>query len=115
LELIEKIAGQEVAVRYGQRLATLAGGLPVQIVAASNTMRREARRGRIESINLTLTQEAAQSFGVAIPTLLDDAMLHGGADEPDGEQQQPEEKVRGWESRKTLVSVTAYHSLFRAA
>jgi hypothetical protein len=69
LELIEKIAGQEVAVRYGQRLATLAGGLPVQIVAASNTRRREARRGRIESINLTLTQEAAQSFGVVYAQL----------------------------------------------
>jgi hypothetical protein len=62
LELIEGIAGQEVAARYGQRLARLAGGLPVQIVPASSTMRREARRGRIDTISLTLTQEAGQSF-----------------------------------------------------
>jgi hypothetical protein len=62
LELIEGIAGQEVAARYGQRLARLAGGLPVQIVPASSTMRREARRGRIDTISLTLTEEAGQSF-----------------------------------------------------
>jgi hypothetical protein len=62
LELIERIAGRELAARYGQRLARLAGGLPVQIVPASSIMRREARRGRIDSISLTLTQEAAQSF-----------------------------------------------------
>jgi hypothetical protein len=62
LELIEGIAGREVAARYGQRLARLAGGLPVQIVPASGTMHREWRRGRIDTISLTLTQEAGQSF-----------------------------------------------------
>src|SRR5262249_45732432 len=62
LELIEEIAGRDVADRYGQRLASLAGGLPVQIVPASSTMRHEAKRGRIGSISLTLSQEAAQSF-----------------------------------------------------
>jgi hypothetical protein len=62
LQLIEGIAGREVAARYGRRLAALAGGLPVQIVPASTTMRREARRGRIDTIGLTLTREATQSF-----------------------------------------------------
>jgi tetratricopeptide (TPR) repeat protein len=60
--LIEGIAGNEVAVRYGARLAELAGGLPVQIVPAAAILAYEARRGRLNTAVLTLTQEAQESF-----------------------------------------------------
>lgn len=62
LELVERIAGAEVAMRFGGRLADLADGLPVQIVPASATLAYEARRGRLDRASLTLTEEAHTSF-----------------------------------------------------
>lgn len=62
VDLIERIAGHEVATRFGARLAALAGGLPVQIVPASATLAHEARRGRLDAASLTLTEEAQESF-----------------------------------------------------
>jgi tetratricopeptide (TPR) repeat protein len=62
LELITEIVGRELADRHGEKLATLAGGLPVQLVPASATLAYEARRGRDDAITLTLAQEASESF-----------------------------------------------------
>jgi hypothetical protein len=62
LELIAEIAGRELAERHGQMLATLAGGLPVQLVPASATLAYEARRGRGDRATLTLAQETSESF-----------------------------------------------------
>jgi hypothetical protein len=49
IDLIARIAGREVSERYGAQLATLAGGLLVQIVPASVTLAYEARRGRLDA------------------------------------------------------------------
>jgi tetratricopeptide (TPR) repeat protein len=62
LELITGIVGRELADRHGQKLVTLAGGLPVQLVPASVTLAYKARRGREDAITLTLAREASQSF-----------------------------------------------------
>ena len=62
VELIERIAGREIADRYGKHLAGLAGGLPVQISPAAATLAYEARRGRLDSARLTMTREARESF-----------------------------------------------------
>jgi hypothetical protein len=62
LELITGIAGRQLADRHGQKLATLAGGLPVQLVPASATLAYEARRGREDAVTLTLAQETSESF-----------------------------------------------------
>src|SRR5258706_7366233 len=62
LELIEGIAGRRLTERHGQQLATLADGLPVQLVPASATLAYEARRGRENAITLTLAQEASKRF-----------------------------------------------------
>jgi tetratricopeptide (TPR) repeat protein/predicted phosphodiesterase len=62
LELVEKLAGREIAERYGKQLAEIAGGLPVQISPAAATLAYEARRGRLDSAQITLTHEANESF-----------------------------------------------------
>jgi hypothetical protein len=62
VKLIERIAGAEVAERFGGQLADLAEGLPVQLVPASATLAYEARRGRLDSVPLTLTEETQASF-----------------------------------------------------
>ena len=62
LQLIESLAGPKVAARHGQKLADLAGGLPVQIVPAAATLAYEDRRGRDQAVALTLQHEASQSF-----------------------------------------------------
>ena len=43
-------------------LARLAGGLPVQLSPAAATLAYEARRGRLDSVRLTLTHETHKSF-----------------------------------------------------
>jgi tetratricopeptide (TPR) repeat protein len=63
LELIDRMGGSEIPVQLRRNLAAQAQGLPVQIVPVCRTMRRAAGRGRIDSVKLTLTEEAAQSFG----------------------------------------------------
>jgi tetratricopeptide (TPR) repeat protein len=62
LELVEKLAGRELAARHGRKLADIAGGLPAQLVPASVTLAYEARRGRSDAIPTTLQHEATQSF-----------------------------------------------------
>jgi tetratricopeptide (TPR) repeat protein len=62
VELIEQLAGHQIAERYGQELARLAGGLPVQISPAARTLAYEARRGHLDSVRLTLTRETQESF-----------------------------------------------------
>jgi hypothetical protein len=61
LSLIEEIADHEIAGKYGPELARLAAGLPVQICPAAATLVYEERRGR-DSVQLTLTREAEESF-----------------------------------------------------
>ena len=62
LELIKGIAGRELGDRHGEKLSTLAGGLPVQLVPASATLAYEARRGRENAITSTLARETSESF-----------------------------------------------------
>jgi len=69
LDLIEKLAGSEVLSRYGQALATLSGGLPMQICPAAATLAYEARRGRLDSVKLSIAPEARQSFGLVYERL----------------------------------------------
>jgi tetratricopeptide (TPR) repeat protein len=63
LELIDRMGGSEIPIELRRNLATQAHGLPVQIVPACRTMRRAAQRGRIDTVKVTLTNEAAESFG----------------------------------------------------
>ncbi len=80
-ELIGRIAGTDVAASHGARLAELAGGLPVQIVPAASALARAARRGRLQSASLTLTDEAQASF-LAVYRQLDTPsrlLLHAAA------------------------------------
>jgi tetratricopeptide (TPR) repeat protein len=63
MELIDRMGGSEIPVQLRRNLAAQAQGLPVQIVPVCRTMRRAADRGRIDSVKLTLTEEAEQSFG----------------------------------------------------
>ena len=62
MELIKGIAGRELGDRHGEKLSTLAGGLPVQLVPASATLAYEARRGRENAITSTLARETSESF-----------------------------------------------------
>jgi tetratricopeptide (TPR) repeat protein len=62
IDLIARVGGREVSNRYGAQLASLAEGLPVQIVPQSLTLAYEARRGRLDAAALTLTEEAQESF-----------------------------------------------------
>ena len=62
LKLIAELAGREVTQQYGEELASLAGGLPVQLCPAAATLAYAQRRGHLESARLTLTSEAAESF-----------------------------------------------------
>jgi len=69
LELVEKVAGREVAARQGRSLVELSGGLPIQIVPASRTLAYEARHGRLEQAALNITSEASDSFHMVYQTL----------------------------------------------
>jgi tetratricopeptide (TPR) repeat protein/predicted phosphodiesterase len=62
IQLIQALGGDEVAKAYGERLAEVAGGLPMQIVPAARMLSHERERGRLSSAQLTLTAEAGQSF-----------------------------------------------------
>jgi hypothetical protein len=80
LDLIAGIAGSDIARDHGERLAALAGGLPVQLVPASATLAYEARRGH-KTTALTLTQEARQSYSGVYKQLEPPArlLLHAAA------------------------------------
>ncbi len=63
LELIARIAGHDVATRYGAQLVAVADGLPVQIVPASATLAYQARRRHPGAASpALLTREAQTSF-----------------------------------------------------
>jgi tetratricopeptide (TPR) repeat protein len=82
LQLIEAIAGREIAQRHGEKLVALAAGLPVQLAPQSATLAREARRpGRRRAIQLTLTQESSRSFEGVYKHLNSEAqlLLHAAA------------------------------------
>jgi tetratricopeptide (TPR) repeat protein/predicted phosphodiesterase len=64
LELVERVAGRDVAERHGPALVALAGGLPIQIVPASRTLAYEARRGRSDRAAPGVSAEAQHSFYV---------------------------------------------------
>jgi tetratricopeptide (TPR) repeat protein/predicted phosphodiesterase len=80
LELIELVGGRAVAERYGSDLVALAGGLPVQIVAAARTLAYETRHNRLARIP-KLTDEANESFGLVYRTLDEPVqlLLHSAA------------------------------------
>jgi predicted phosphodiesterase len=82
MELIERLAGHELLERYGNSLAELAGGLPIQICPAAVMLAYEARRGRLDdSVKLTITHEARESFGLVYEHLEDPVrlLLHAAA------------------------------------
>jgi tetratricopeptide (TPR) repeat protein len=62
LDLVGKLAGAEVAGRFGKKLAEIAEGLPVQICPAAAALAYEEKRGRLDSAQVTLAEEAKQSF-----------------------------------------------------
>jgi tetratricopeptide (TPR) repeat protein/predicted phosphodiesterase len=62
LNLIEALGSRKIAAEYGQDLATLAGGLPVQICPVAAALRQGQLHGPIDSFRLTLAHEAEQSF-----------------------------------------------------
>ncbi|MBB5413685.1 tetratricopeptide (TPR) repeat protein/predicted phosphodiesterase [Paraburkholderia sp. HC6.4b] len=69
LELVEKVGGAVVAERFGQDLAALSGGLPVQIVPASRALAYEQRRGRLDDARLDMAPEASSSFDLVLRTV----------------------------------------------
>jgi tetratricopeptide (TPR) repeat protein/predicted phosphodiesterase len=81
LELIEQLAGPEVADRYGVALANQAGGLPVQIAPAAASLAYEQRRGRLEAARIDLAPEAAGTFRAVYERLGQNVrlLLHGAA------------------------------------
>ena len=63
LNLIRDIAGDNLANKYGERIAEIADGLPVQLVPASASLARQARRGNAETASfILLDQKAHGSF-----------------------------------------------------
>jgi hypothetical protein len=75
LELIDRIGGSEIPIQLRRNLAMQAHGLPVQIVPLCRTIRHAAHRGRIDKVKVTLTNEAAQSFGGVYAQLDPEARL----------------------------------------
>jgi len=69
LKLIEEIAGEVSAALFGESLAKLAEGLPIQICPAATTLAYEERRGRLDSVCLEMTDEARDSFRVPYESL----------------------------------------------
>jgi AAA ATPase domain len=63
LELIDRMGGSKIPLQLRRNLVAQAQGLPVQIVPVCRTMLRAVGRDRTNSVKLTLTEEAAQSFG----------------------------------------------------
>ncbi len=66
LQLIKELGGSEVAEKYGEQLANLAGGLPIQICPAAITLAHEQRRGRLASAKISLVPEADESFHLSM-------------------------------------------------
>jgi len=81
LELVRELGGLEVAEKYGEQLASLAGGLPIQICPATITLAHEQRRGRLGKAKLSLAPEADESFHLVYDRLEDPVrlLLHSAA------------------------------------
>jgi tetratricopeptide (TPR) repeat protein/predicted phosphodiesterase len=81
LRLVEQIGGQQVAVRFGEELVRIAGGLPVQLVPAATALAYEERRGRLDAARADMMPEARDSFRVPYESLGDSEwlLLHGAA------------------------------------
>jgi tetratricopeptide (TPR) repeat protein/UDP-2,3-diacylglucosamine pyrophosphatase LpxH len=81
LELIRELGGREVAEKYGEQLAALAGGLPIQICPAALTLALDQRRGRLGKAKLSLVPEADESFHLVYDRLEDPVrlLLHSAA------------------------------------
>lgn len=79
--LIKELGGSEVAEKYGEQLAALAGGLPIQICPAAITLAHEQRRGRLASAKISLVPEADESFQLVYNRLEDPVrlLLHSAA------------------------------------
>ena len=75
LELVEKLAGPDVAARYGSAIVQHAGGLPVQIVPDATALADERRRGRSPSAGLGVARAAGDSFSRAYQRLEQPARL----------------------------------------
>jgi tetratricopeptide (TPR) repeat protein len=62
LDLVEQLAGPDLAVRHGARLVEFASGLPVQLVPRCLTLAKDIRR-RGDSVIHALTDDTQESFG----------------------------------------------------
>ncbi len=70
LEVVNAVAGAEPAAQVGSRLVEMAGGLPVQLLPASEALAYEHRRGRLApALEMSLADEAQLSFTLAYETL----------------------------------------------
>jgi tetratricopeptide (TPR) repeat protein len=102
LELIKALGGSEVAEKYGEQLASLAGGLPIQICPAAITLAHEQRRGRLDSARISLVPEADESFRLVYDRLEDPVrlLLHSAVlfnqRIPRGELSTQLQKALGW-------------------
>jgi tetratricopeptide (TPR) repeat protein/predicted phosphodiesterase len=81
LTLVEQLAGAEIARSHGAALLRQAGGLPVQLVPASATLKKEAERGRLDVVGLSLEPSTERSFGGVYQLLEPSAqlLLHAAA------------------------------------
>jgi tetratricopeptide (TPR) repeat protein/predicted phosphodiesterase len=81
LSLVEQLAGAEIARSHGAALLRQAGGLPVQLVPASATLKKEAERGRLDVVGLSLEPSTERSFGGVYQLLEPSAqlLLHAAA------------------------------------
>lgn len=74
--LVEVLAGAEIAGKLGVRLATSAGGLPVELCPAAVAVAAEYRRWkRLPQLSSSLAHESEQSFERAYRLLEDEAQL----------------------------------------
>ncbi len=81
LKLVEQLAGAEIARSHGAALLRQAGGLPVQLVPASATLKKEAERRRLDVVGLSLEPSTERSFGGVYQRLEPQAqlLLHAAA------------------------------------
>ncbi|WP_298364523.1 metallophosphoesterase, partial [Azospirillum sp.] len=81
LRLVEQVAGAEIARSHGAALLRQAGGLPVQLVPASATLKKEAERGRLDVVGLSLEPSTERSFSGVYQRLEPSAqlLLHAAA------------------------------------
>jgi tetratricopeptide (TPR) repeat protein len=80
LDLVEKLAGVEMAGRHGARLVAFAGGLPIQLVPRCLTLAKDVRR-RGDDVIAALTDNTLESFGGVYERLEPEArlVLHAAA------------------------------------